>query len=293
VTPHPKDDRVSIKKAGVVMQTRRLILSETGKFEVSCNRTLPAFYPLEAREMVRILIPMESALYSVTSPSVDGKSVIHQLGARDILVIPSGQCHGVTWRRDADMISFQMSESFMQRATGLIHLKIEDSLTLRDPLVSSAAAELRALVIGDQLPGSAFVDAIATLVAYRVGLHAAAGHRMRPERIEQALSECQVGLINSYVDQHMDSPISLRSLAKVLNMSTWHFVRRFTVSQGVPPHAYIKQRRLSRAKNLLLESDISILGVAMEIGMSHSHFSRSFLSYFGASPREFRRIQRA
>jgi AraC family transcriptional regulator len=95
------------------------------------------------------------------------------------------------------------------------------------------------------------------------------------------------------VDRHMDDPIHLGVLAEVLHMSTWHFVRRFTVSEGIPPHAYIKQRRLSRAKNLLLESNISILDVALEIGMSHSHFSRSFLRRFGTSPREFRRMQKA
>jgi AraC family transcriptional regulator len=271
---------------------RHLIFSEPGKFEVSCHRLPPALHSMEAHEAVQICIPMESALYSVRCASDDGRSVVYQLGSRDILVVPPGQSYEVAWRRDADIISFQMHEGFIQRASGVDDLRITRSLSMRDYFVSSAAGELRALAGSECVPSLAFVAAIATLVAYRVGLHAAAGHGIRPERAEQALSECQIALINNYVDRHMDDPISLGSLAGILNMSTWHFVRRFTASQGVPPHTYIKQRRLSRAKNLLLESNRSIMDVAMEIGMSHSHFSRSFLRRFGTSPREFRRLQK-
>jgi len=275
---------------GVAM--RHLVFSVPSKFEVSCRRLLPALHSMQAHEAVQICIPMESALYSVRCSLDNGTSAVHQLGSRDILVIPPWQSYEVAWRRDADIISFQMYEAFMQRASGVEGLRITRSLSMRDYFVSSAAAELHALAGNERMPSLEFVAAIATLVAYRVGLHAVAGHGMRPERTEQALSECQITQINNYVDQHMDDPISLHSLAGILNMSTWHFVRRFTVSQGVPPHAYIKQRRLSRAKSLLLESNMSIMNVAMEIGMSHSHFSRSFLRRFGASPREFRRLQK-
>jgi AraC family transcriptional regulator len=274
------------------MTTSSVILMDPGRFEVRCHRSPRAFHPVDMDQMVQICVPMENALYSVMSRSRGGKCSVHQLGSRDVFVVPPGKSFDVTWRRDADVISFLMSKSFMRKATGLLELKIDDSISIRDAFVSSAAAELCALAKSENIPSVAFVDAIATLVACRVGLRAASCHGLQPERVERALTERQMVLINNYIDERMDCPISLRSLAMLLNISIWHFVRRFTVSQGVPPHTYVTQRRLARAKSLLLESDMSITDVALEIGMTHSHFSRSFRRHFGASPREFRLLQK-
>jgi len=73
-----------------------------------------------------------------------------------------------------------------------------------------------------------------------------------------------------------------------MGLSMWHFLRRFSASHGLSPHAFITQRRLARAKELLAKTNLSIVEIALAVGMSHSHFSRTFLAQFGMAPREFR-----
>jgi AraC family transcriptional regulator len=275
------------------MSMNHVVLSDAGKFEVRCD---PASLVSVTEAMcgaVHICIPMKNALYSVTRRSDTGKVMTHKLGARDVLVMPSNQSDVVTWRKEADFVSFRLSEAYIRRATGASDLEIRAPLTIRDPFVSSVAAKLRALTANGKPPSSAFIEAIATLIAFRVGEEAAAGQGMRTERAVKSLSRCEIDLIVHYIDQHLDCSISVSALADLLDMSKSHFMKRFTASHGVPPHAFITQRRLDRAKHLLADSGMSITDIAIEVGMTLSHFSRSFLQRFGKSPREFRQMEHA
>jgi AraC-like DNA-binding protein len=138
-------------------------------------------------------------------------------------------------------------------------------------------------------PSPAFADAIATVIAYRVGLGAATGRGALGQESVPAFSSAQLARIERFVGEHLDQPIRLLTLAEFTDLSVWHFLRRFSASYGLPPHAFITERRLARAQALLAESKLTITEIALEIGMSHSHFSRTFLKRFGVSPREFRR----
>ncbi len=128
---------------------------------------------------------------------------------------------------------------------------------------------------------------MATAIAFRV----TEGSRTRVTGAQapRRLSPREVRILREYVDGHIDEAMTLRVMAGVLNLSHWHFLRCFKATFGLTPHAFVTQRRLARAKEMLQASRLRIVDIAIEIGMSHSHFSRSFLSHFGTSPREYRR----
>lgn len=272
------------------MSERPLTFVDAGRYEIYCHHSLPADYPEEVHETVQVCVPLERALYSVTRQSEIGRTIAQDLGARDVLVVPIGQPHAVVWRRSADIVSFQMSESFIAQALGVSAVRLQDAVTLRDPFISQAAAKLRDSLSEGGLPSLAFAEAIATVIAYRIGLGAAtAGAGIRAQKNAPPFPATQLARIESYIEERLDQSISLSSLADQTGLSMWHFIRRFNASFGLSPHAFITQRRLARAQNLLAKSNLSITEIALEVGMSHSHFSRSFLAEFGLSPREFRR----
>ena len=109
-----------------------------------------------------------------------------------------------------------------------------------------------------------------------------------PARTFGHFPQSQLARIERFIEEHLDEPISLAALAELVDLSMWHFMRRFNASHGLSPHEVITQRRLARAQRLLSDSKLTITEVALEIGMSHSHFSRSFLRRYGLSPREYR-----
>ena len=271
------------------MNERPLTFVDAGRYEIYCHHSPPAEYPEEVHETLQVCVPLERALYRVTRQSETGRTIAQDLTARDVLILPIGQPHGVMWHRPADIVSFQLSESFITQALGVSAVRLQDTVTLRDHLISQAATSLRDLVAEGCVPSTAFAEAIAIVVAYRVGLRAAtAGAGVWAKKNVAPFSSTQLAHIENYIEERLDQSIGLSEIADRMGLSMWHFLRRFSASHGLSPHAFITQRRLARAKELLAKTNLSIVEIALAVGMSHSHFSRTFLAQFGMAPREFR-----
>jgi AraC family transcriptional regulator len=271
------------------MSKRPLILSDPGRFEVYCHFSPPAVYPEETHETVQICVPLEHALYNVTRQSETGRALVHNLGARDVLAVPFGQPHAVTWRRSADIVSLHLSETFIGQALGVPRLRFPDTFTVRDPFISAAAVQLRDLLRTEGLPSVVFAEAMATAIAYRVGVQARTNGGIRAKESVPAFSGRELARIEQFIEERLGEVISMGMLAEQTGLSMWHFMRRFNASHGLSPHQFITHRRLLRAQQLLARTNLSITEIALDVGMSHSHFSRSFLKQFGLSPREYRR----
>jgi AraC family transcriptional regulator len=68
-------------------------------------------------------------------------------------------------------------------------------------------------------------------------------------------------------------------------MSTSYFFRAFKGSFGVPPHAYIIQRRMERAELLLSGTDEPLGQIAIACGLAdQAHFTRLFRRAAGVPP---------
>jgi AraC-like DNA-binding protein len=103
----------------------------------------------------------------------------------------------------------------------------------------------------------------------------------------------QVRRIARFIEEHLNEPIRLDALGKVVGLSRSHFARRFKLSFGEPPHAYLIRRRVEHACHLLLVSDLALAEIARASGFAdQAHFTRSFRQRTGRSPGLWRREQR-
>ena len=85
------------------------------------------------------------------------------------------------------------------------------------------------------------------------------------------------------IREHCDQPLSLNVLAGVAGMSLTGFCREFRRRFGCPPHRYLVQMRVERAKRLLADG-VSIAQVAMACGFSdQSHLNRHFRQLTGTT----------
>jgi len=101
-----------------------------------------------------------------------------------------------------------------------------------------------------------------------------------------------VRLIREYMRAHSAENVTLGQLAKIANLSPFHLVRVFTDEIGLPPHAYLTQLRLNRAKALLSRGH-SISDVALETGfVDQSHLTRNFKRLLGLTPGQYASIAR-
>lgn len=93
-----------------------------------------------------------------------------------------------------------------------------------------------------------------------------------------------------YAYATLDQPISLDDLAYVACLSTNYFLRSFRGLFKQTPHQFIIDKRMSRAKQLLKETEMSVSEVCLSVGFqSLGSFSWLFKRRVGLSPEAFRR----
>jgi AraC family transcriptional regulator len=90
-----------------------------------------------------------------------------------------------------------------------------------------------------------------------------------------------------FVESHLDQSLTLTELAALAGLSVPHFKVLFRETFGMPVHQYVVQRRVERARALLLQGALSASQVALETGFAHqSHMAHWMNRLLGVTPRE-------
>ena len=87
------------------------------------------------------------------------------------------------------------------------------------------------------------------------------------------------------MEQSIEDPVSPARLAADVGMSTRQLERLFRRYLDRSPKRYYMELRLGRARNLLMQTDMSIINVALACGFtSPSHFSKCYRAHYGTTP---------
>ena len=91
------------------------------------------------------------------------------------------------------------------------------------------------------------------------------------------------------METHIDDPLSAVQLASAVELSRRQLERLFQKYLNTSPVKYYLELRLTRAHQLLRQSNASIFNIAIACGFSSStHFSHCFKSHYGISPTDTR-----
>lgn len=93
----------------------------------------------------------------------------------------------------------------------------------------------------------------------------------------------------AFMDEHLDSDLSLERVAKIAYYSPFHFHRIFKAVIGEPLNAYIVRRRIEKIATVLItQKGVSLTALSTQYGFnSPSSFSRAFKNFYGLSPSDF------
>ncbi|MEM9524205.1 MAG: GlxA family transcriptional regulator [Pseudomonadota bacterium] len=87
------------------------------------------------------------------------------------------------------------------------------------------------------------------------------------------------------MEANIEEPISPSILAKDVGMSTRQLERLFRRYLNRSPKRYYMEIRLQKARNLLMQTDMSVINVALACGFaSPSHFSKCYRSHYSTTP---------
>jgi AraC-like DNA-binding protein len=102
-----------------------------------------------------------------------------------------------------------------------------------------------------------------------------------------------VRTVRQYLEDRYTENVSLDDLARVAGLSAYHLLRVFRSETGLPPHAFLEQVRVNRAREFL-RAGSSIADATFNTGFSdQSHFSRHFKKMTGVTPGQYQKTARS
>lgn len=163
---------------------------------------------------------------------------------------------------------------------------------LIDPAAIEAAQALRRLLLMPRSPDLLALERHA-LALKECAVRALCSGFDQP-RTAQWLTPQRHRRIDDLIEARLDGPLTVRDLASALHLSAGFFSRAFKAATGKPPHAYILDCRIARAREMLRSAspgDLSAIAQACGFA-SHAHMTTAFRARLGAAPSDLRKTIR-
>ncbi|WP_163572731.1 AraC family transcriptional regulator [Fodinicola feengrottensis] len=218
----------------------------------------------------------------------DYRGGFHQAGGGQIVVIEPDRVHtgsaggpaGWAYRMfypEPAVVAAVAAEVTGVRGTPSFPRAIMD-----DPATAGvlAAAHRAAYETADPLAATTlFLQAIAMLVSRHGSPGRGRSARPRPA----VVSQVQELLADQLVD-----PPALDELARRVGMSQYALVRTFRASTGLPPHRWLVQQRVTKARALLDAGEVPAAAAAATGFADQAHLTRHFKQFVGVTPGAYR-----
>ena len=214
--------------------------------------------------------------------SASGRGVV-EAHAGDLITVNAGEVHdgapigdtGRRWRM-LYLAPARMAEAAQDIAPGA-------SFEFTAPVMHDPVLATRFHALFDAVTrGAAPLKAEAALLTLL-------GRLLRPAAPERLAVGRGVVLARSRIDDDPAAALTLAALADDAGLSRYQFLRAFTRLTGLPPHAYLLQRRVQRARQLV-GAGMRLADAAAACGFAdQSHMTRCFVRSFGLAPGAYAR----
>lgn len=232
----------------------------------------------------------------------------YALEAGDVFYIPEGMPHGYASPRHLDLFNilflpdklplnresleclpgfrllFMLEPALRREHRFKSHLRLpSDDVLAIQPLIQRLTDETTSRPPGYETMATGLFLEIVALLARSYGRrpNTMSGHLMSIDGVLQ------------FLNQHSDEDLDIPGLAARAKMSERTFHRVFQSSTGLTPMAYLLERRIARAKDLLQVPGSRITDVAYRCGFHDgNYFSRAFRAQVGVSPSQWQRAAR-
>lgn len=226
--------------------------------------------------------------------SASGRGPV-QARAGDIITVNPGEVHdgrpfderGRAWRM------LYLEPALVHDVAAEFGAAMPASIELEQPVLQDAAFAARferaftvatsGVAVADRL---ACDEALFTLIAEFVCRHTTM--RMRgSSRVSADRANASIRRAKARIDDDPCQPLTLEHLAAEAGLSRFQLLRSFARDTGLPPHAYMIQRRIALARRLI-EQGLPLAEAAADAGFAdQSHMTRAFSRAFGITPAQY------
>ena len=137
-------------------------------------------------------------------------------------------------------------------------------------------------------PRKFFADAVVTVLT----AHLLRNYGSDPSPVTAApgsLGPARERRVREHIERSLGGDLSIHALAEVVGMNAQYFANAFRLTTGFTPHRYVSHRRIGRAQQLLVDTELSLTEIAYQCGFkSQSQFTTLFRQFTGMTPGRFR-----
>jgi len=170
-------------------------------------------------------------------------------------------------------------------------VEVLDRFQIRDSQLEMLTLAVKNELESGCLSGRLYLDGLGIAIASRLLTHHSS-HSLAPHHNgQQSVTDRRLKQVLLFIEENLAQDLPLDQLAAVAQVSPSHFKAVFRKSMGLPVHQYVIERRVDRARSLLLEENLSLAEIALAAGFAHqSHLARHMRRVLGAPPQALRRV---
>src|SRR5579884_751893 len=213
-------------------------------------------FPAESAHIICLYQGLPSHLEQMRNGQIRS-GVVPQRG---IQIVPAGT--ESTWRHPngADKLRLRLSAELIQQVTMDLHqrhVEILDQFSIQDARIEHISLALLAELAAGGSSGRLYGEGLTTaLVAHMISSYSSTPRPLRA--ITRGLPASLFRRIVSVIEDRLDEDLGLIELASEVGLSQSHFSSLFRKTTGLSPHQYIVQRRVERARTLLISTQLPL-----------------------------------
>lgn len=209
----------------------------------------------------------------------------------DFFLAPANTTYRSICNEETEFIALSLEPALFTRVAQEsvdAHIEIVPQFSISDPLIQQIGLSLKAELETEGLGNRLYVESLATLLSVHLLRHYCAFGQKIPT-YSGGLSQHKLRWAIEYINENLEKDLKLSEIAAIVGMSQYHFVRMFKQSTGLPPHRYLVERRLEKAKRLLAETDLPIAEIVYCVGFANqSSFTKVFRKHTLITPKAYR-----
>ena len=257
--------------------------------------------PLEANEAA---IGHPSLIYHLARPTEVTRRIedltreVKLIGPRGITITPANV--RARWHHDGHPEILQvyihraMYESVVAEMYGCEPpaASIMPSLGIYDPFLEQMLLAVASALREGHVEDRVYADTLGqTIAVYLARRHSLRSHTAQLQK-EPTIPSWKMRRLSDFIEENLGNSLSLELMANQVSLNALYLPRAFRKAFGQTPHQYVLQRRVERAKALLIDTELPISEIALTTGFSsQSHLSHWFSKFTGVSPAAFRHAQ--
>ncbi|WP_280835083.1 helix-turn-helix transcriptional regulator [Mycolicibacterium frederiksbergense] len=202
----------------------------------------------------------------------------------DMWVVPAGdKCASLVEGDTAGYCEIAIPDRLLGATTLIPRIKH------RDPLIHQMVERIYAVADRDDAVARLLTDSVGETLRLLIADKYTEAPPIRTRRRPDTMDSATRSMIVAFLEDGIDSEITLETLARQASMSVSGFIKAFRAAFHTTPYQFLLDLRINRAKSLLLNTTRTVTEISAMVGFSTpNHFATAFRNRVGVSPRAYR-----